>query len=713
MVDTFSSQSTETSKVGSKRSHRTMWIGRRDDRSPYSWAFDRAPISERDIDAFVWEKASKVLETLSDMDCDTYAVVREHVECLREHLIAIHVRRRQRVQYQDRSDIATMNFVTEKQATELEETESSTSTAKAYSLGSPGSERLTKAAFKDNDEIDLDKASPAHDERISPSEQLSYDLPSSHLHVNMAQINTGAEDNSSTSLEKDASKSEQESGSQNARGGVSNDPTSRTQPTDYREASKLRSRITTPLNDQQRRPNHQVTPTKFPESHERKQSRSRSPHLGRGHEACRCRVEIITYVYPDGRYLRQPYYHLCERSDGHRPCREARHYDLGERRLVSGPDRNQTENDSPSLGSRRASIHPQSIRSQSDRPSSLKPSKKLPAPSKNKIEARYENEPSTQKRAGGDPITLSQSHSRESAGSMRSNHYPSGSLPKARQYVTQTRMPDSARSSSHSARRQHRSSAESKRSEKRSSQTVSSEVDSVFSRVGSVPSPPTSPDSVIDDETADEVNQPKTRSVGWLRQSQKLEQLMPPIEPDARKRSAERSQRRFSQKSQREDSATRAAESASRQHRMEDLERRLKLLEMGQSKVSTHKSMKPPMVTQKTTSTDVTFVRREAVGSRKAHVPRVDERKASKEMPLKVMNDDSDRIEGVSSVGEDKPDTTNVDVVEQDTPPSTDEPVPANHVDTEQNLPAGANVPAAEIEAFTDRLIKLLVQRWN
>lgn len=52
---------------------------------------------------------------------------------------------------------------------------------------------------------------------------------------------------------------------------------------------------------------------------------------------CKCRVETIEYLYQSGRSIRQPYYHLCERSDGKTPCDGAKYYELGTRSISDLP----------------------------------------------------------------------------------------------------------------------------------------------------------------------------------------------------------------------------------------------------------------------------------------------------------------------------------------------------------------------------------------
>ena len=55
------------------------------------------------------------------------------------------------------------------------------------------------------------------------------------------------------------------------------------------------------------------------------------PSVGR----CTCKVEFVTYVYPDGRRLKQPYMSLCAQSNGSQPCLGARYYDSGIRYKTS------------------------------------------------------------------------------------------------------------------------------------------------------------------------------------------------------------------------------------------------------------------------------------------------------------------------------------------------------------------------------------------
>lgn len=103
-----------------------------------------------------------------------------------------------------------------------------------------------------------------------------------------------------------------------------------------------------------------------------------------------CRVETITFVYPDGRSLRQPYYSLCERSDGRSPCRDARYFDLGERIRVPANSSHHAMDHSSSRQSG-AFMHRSNSTSKTTH---LKPSKKLPSHN-NKLpesESRHEGE---------------------------------------------------------------------------------------------------------------------------------------------------------------------------------------------------------------------------------------------------------------------------------------------------------------------------------
>ena len=95
-----------------------MWIGCRE-RTPNSlWAFNKAPITSRDIEEFVLKKAANLLDTLASLDADTSSAVRKHVEVLQEKLLAIHVRRKRSFGVKIKSIVASMDFVTEKDTTQ-------------------------------------------------------------------------------------------------------------------------------------------------------------------------------------------------------------------------------------------------------------------------------------------------------------------------------------------------------------------------------------------------------------------------------------------------------------------------------------------------------------------------------------------------------------------------------------------------------------------
>ena len=97
-----------------------------------------------------------------------------------------------------------------------------------------------------------------------------------------------------------------------------------------------------------------------------------------------CRVERITYIYPDGRYLRQPYFSLCHRSESGRPCDRTAYYDLGERVLVRDMSSNRYyEMEEPPPRNSNHGLRRTSTTQQAELGSSklegFKPAKKLPS----------------------------------------------------------------------------------------------------------------------------------------------------------------------------------------------------------------------------------------------------------------------------------------------------------------------------------------------
>ena len=137
---------------------------------------------------------------------------------------------------------------------------------------------------------------------------------------------------------------------------------------------------------------------------------------------CRCRVETITYRYPDGNFTRQPYYHLCDRSDGTNPCPEARHYDLGEKVLV--PADSNTDNMKPpkQTGNRfvrsNSTSHPSNYRTDNlTSHKKLRPNKDQLYVSTSNREEETRGSSSTKQfspqpisKGTGSPVTLSQPH---------------------------------------------------------------------------------------------------------------------------------------------------------------------------------------------------------------------------------------------------------------------------------------------------------------
>ena len=93
-------------------SEKTMWLGRCNNNQ--GWTFDKMPITSKDIDAFVLEKASKLLDSLAELDQETTLAVNRHVDALRQKLLAIHARRSRMSKLSLKRSVANVSFVTER-----------------------------------------------------------------------------------------------------------------------------------------------------------------------------------------------------------------------------------------------------------------------------------------------------------------------------------------------------------------------------------------------------------------------------------------------------------------------------------------------------------------------------------------------------------------------------------------------------------------------